>query len=315
MFASSLIMTVAMALGQAGPQAALADPVDEKCVLTSIADVQVPAEEAGKLVSLEVKEGMYVKDGMELGHIDYREAEAALAVKQYDFDVTEYKANSKVSVNYARKAAEVAKAIYDRYKKASTSGPAQTVADTELMKYKLEAEKAVLGIEKELEEIKIAMMTSKSKGAELQAAKISLAKRTFKAPFDGVIVKVFRQVGEWVAPGEPVFRIARVDRLRVTANLDASTYAHSDVDGRPVTVEVSLPRGRKVPVEGKIVSVSPILGVGGKTLSVTAEIETPMENGRPVVRANQRASLTVHVNGPPSGAAHSEPAKPGKKTS
>jgi multidrug efflux pump subunit AcrA (membrane-fusion protein) len=314
MFTSSLILTVAMAVGQADAQAALTDPVDENCTLSAIADVQVPAEESGALASLEVREGMYVKEDMELGHIDYREAQAALDIKQYDLELAKFKANSKVSVKYAEKAADVAKQIYKRYQLANKD-VTKAVAETEMLRYKLEAEKAILGTQKELEAIEEALLTSKSKGAEVEAARISLAKRTFHAPFDGVVVKVFRQVGEWVAPGEPVFRIVRIDRLRVSARLDASMYSHSDVDGRPVTVEVSLPRGRKVQVEGKIVSVSPIVDLGGKTLSVTAEIETPMENGRPVVRVNQRGSLTVHVNGQVTGAAKSEPPKPGKKTS
>src|SRR5262249_1733709 len=151
----------------------------------------------------------------------------------------------------------------------------KAIAKTEMMKYKLEWDKASLGVEKELEEIKIALLTSRAKGAEVDAAKISLDNRTIRAPVSGVVVKVFRHVGEWVAPGAPVFRMVRVDRLKVVGNGDGKVYSHSDIAGRSVTVQVELPRGRKVEVQGKVVSVSPLLGVYQK-LPLTAEIDSPL---------------------------------------
>ena len=312
----SLLLGASLMLAQPDAQAALADPVDDKCVLASIADIQVPAEEAGALVSLEVKEGMTVKAGMELGRIDYREAEAELQVRQADYDVAQFKAKSTVAVEYAKKAAGVAKAIYDRYELANKDekgGSRKTVAMTELLKFKLEWEKAVVTIDKELEELKMAGMTSRGKGAELEAAKVSLDKRTLRAPIDGKVVRVLRHVGEWVAPGEAVFRIVSVDRLKIMSNLDANEYGPSDVNGRPVSVEVSLPRGQKTKLEGKVVSVSPLVGVGLK-LPVTIELDTPMENGEPLVRAGQRAAITIHLNGQaPAAAARGESTRLGKR--
>ena len=317
MFSSMLLAaTVLVAQAEKNAQAALADPVDDKCVLASIYDVQVPAEEGGALVSLEVKEGMNVKAGMELGRIDYREAEAELQVRQYDFEVAEFKAKSKVAVEYARKAAEVAKTVYDKYELANKDekgGSRKTVALTELLRYKLEWEKARVTIDKELEELKAAALTSKGKGAELEASKVSLSKRTLKRPIDGKVVKVLRTVGEWVAPGDTVFRIVSVDRLKIVSNLDANHYGPSDVEGRPVTVEVSMPRNRTYKAEGKVVSVSPLVGVGLK-LPVTIEFDVPMEQGEPVVRAGQRATITIRLNERPApAAARSEPTRLGKR--
>src|SRR5262249_5122789 len=97
-------------------------------------------------------------------------------------------------------------------------------------------------------------------------------------------------------------------------NLDANLYGPSDVEGRATTVEVSLPRGRKQTIEGKVVSVSPLVGVGLK-LPVTVEFDTPMENGEPLVRAGQRASITIHLNERAApDAARSEPTRLGKRT-
>jgi multidrug resistance efflux pump len=314
----SLLLGASLILAPPEAQAALTDPVDDKCVLASIAEIQVPAEEAGALVSLEVKEGMTVKAGMELGRIDYREAEAEVQVRQADYDVAQFKAKSKVAVEYAKKAAAVAKTVYDKYELANTpdkKGGAnlKTVAMTELLKYKLEWEKAEVTIDKEKEELEAARLTAKGKAAELEASKVSLDKRTLRSPIDGKVVQVYRHVGEWVAPGEAVFRIVSVDRLKIVSNLDANEYGPSDVSGRPVTVEVSLPRGQKSKLEGKVVSVNPVVGIGFK-LPVTIELDTPMEHGEPLIRAGQRAAITIHLNGQaPTAAARGESTRLGKR--
>jgi hypothetical protein len=116
------------------------------------------------------------------------------------------------------------------------------------------------------------------------------------APFDGYVNKVYRHVGEWVSPGDAVMQIVRVDRLRVSGNLDANEWGPDDVEGRKVTVEVTLPHGRVEKVTGKVVYVSPVIEAG--QLPITAEIESPLDHGRPVVRAGLKASMIVHVTQP-----------------
>jgi hypothetical protein len=58
---------------------------------------------------------------------------------------------------------------------------------------------------------------------------------------------------------------------------------------------VELPRGRQVKVPGTIVFVSPVVGVGAQ-LPVTAEIETPMEKGRPLIYAGMHGRMTIHTD-------------------
>jgi multidrug resistance efflux pump len=307
MLINALIMTAALAVSAGKVE----DPVDEDCKLASITTIEVPAEQSGPLMSIEVKEGMMVKEGMELGKIDDREAKMDAEVKKYDYEVADYKAKSEVSVRYARKAADVAKKVYELYQEANKNGPVKTIATTEMMKYKLEYEKAFLGIEKEIEELKVADLTTKGKGAEYQAAKLALAKRTLRSPIDGIVIKVFRQPGEWVAPGETVFKIVRVDRLKIVANMDATKYGRADLDGRSATVEVSLPHDEKKSVTGKVVAVAPVV-LGGALLPIIVEIESPLDkDGEPIFFAGQQAKLTVHVN-TPTGAALGSPKAPRK---
>ena len=186
-----------------------------------------------------------------------------------------------------------------RYEKifAANKNLAGAVSQIEIMRAKYDWDKAKLGVKKNEEENVINKATAKAKFAEAEAARMAYERRTLKAPFDGVVVDIIVKEGGWVAPGDPVVQIVRVDRLRVHGELDASRWGRADIDGKNVTVEVTLPKGRVVKIPGKVVFVSPIIGVGSK-LPVRAEIDTPMENGVPLVAAGMDARMTIHVNEP-----------------
>lgn len=315
MFMKSLLlaMSVALAAGDTPEDSAgVNDPILDKCEIVSIEDQDVPGSEAGVLASLEAKEGMLVTKDMVIGKIDTREAEAIRMIKEYDYKVAAQKAKSNVEIRVAEKASAVSQKAYEMNLEANKASK-NTVTKLELMKLKLEWEKADLTVEKYQEDNIEAKLTAQAKQAELNAADIAISRRTLRAPFDGVVVKVYRHPGEWVAPGEPVVRIVRVDRLRVHGNLDARKYGPGDVDGRRVDVEVTLPRGRSVTVPGKVVFVSPVVGVGQK-LPVFVEIDCPMENDVPVVRAGLEARMTIHVKEPAAEVRPASlPRKPEKK--
>jgi multidrug resistance efflux pump len=299
MFTSHLALTMALALG--APAAPKSDPstgdvVIEKCEVSSIEDQAVPAGDAGVLMALNVREGMRVTKEMEIARVDDREAQAQKTVKQLDYEVAEQDAKSDINIRFQQATADVAKQAYERLVQAN-KGSDRAVSQIEVLKAKLEWEKAKLGIEKETETGISNKLTAKAKKAEVDFADVAVARKVLRAPFEGVIIKVFRKPGEWVSPGDGVVQIVRVDRLRVGGNLQASNWGPGDIEGRKVTVEVLLPRGRIERVPGKIVFVSPVVALGSE-LPVTAEIDSPMENGRPLVRAGLEARMIIHTSQP-----------------
>ena len=110
------------------------------------------------------------------------------------------------------------------------------------------------------------------------------------------MTSIDKKPGEWIAAGDPVMQIVGIKRLRVSGNVDATQWGPTDLAGRSVTVTITLPRGRKVNVPGKVTFVSPVVTL--KKLPVYAEIETPMENDLPLVQAGLEGSMTIHVNSP-----------------
>ena len=84
----------------------------------------------------------------------------------------------------------------------------------------------------------VAGLTSQLKNNELRMAELNLEHRFIRAPFDGIVVKLERQLGEWVEPGTPVARIIDVKTLRAEGFL-ANTVAHQSLVGQDVTINVT----------------------------------------------------------------------------
>jgi multidrug resistance efflux pump len=122
-----------------------------------------------------------------------------------------------------------------------------------------------------------------------------IAHRQVKAPISGMVVEVVKHPGEWVQAGETILKMVRLNRLRVKGYLKASQYNASDVMGRGVTVEVTLARGQKVQVPGKIVFVSPL--VEGDEFSVWAEIVNKQDGNHWLLSSGLACDMTIHTGG------------------
>ena len=291
MLTTSLLLALAMAAD--APAAAPTEPFISACQIISIDNQAVPAADSGVLTILRVKPGTRVKKGEEIGRIDDSEATAMLHIKQLEYEVAKQMADSDVDIRYSKAAADVAQTVYAKLEESNRQFKG-TVTAIDILKGKLDLRRSRLAIEQAVQESAQAELTAKAKNAEVGAAQVALDRRILRAPFDGIVVKVVKKPGEWVAPGEAVVHIVGVNRLNVMGYLDASDWSPSDVQDRKVTVEVMLPRGKTKKVTGKITFVSPVVTIGD--LPVTAEIDTPMQGDLPLIRAGLNASMTIHVN-------------------
>jgi multidrug resistance efflux pump len=73
------------------------------------------------------------------------------------------------------------------------------------------------------DQAKAAWEAQKNQVAYLEAEK---EKRTTLAPFDGFVVKEHSYVGQWLAKGDPVVTLARLDEVDVIVNVDQSDIRH-----------------------------------------------------------------------------------------
>jgi multidrug efflux pump subunit AcrA (membrane-fusion protein) len=306
MFLSSLVLSLALA--QAGDVASASrddagNAVIHDATLTSIQRLDVPGADPGVLVKLTVELGARVKEGQELARIDDREAQANVDVKHLDYLAAKQEADSKVEVDYQRLTAAVAQKTYEKLAAVNDKTPG-AVTHIDMLKTKLEWDRAELGILRAQEKNKTDTLTARAKEAEWKVSTVGVERRILKAPFDGVVINLYKKPGEWVTAGEPVLELVRIDRLGVRGSLPSDEWTPSDIDGRNVTVEVKLPKGRVEKVRGKVVFVTPVVEAGGG-FPVWAEIDAPMENQVPLIRAGMPADLTINVKEPVSPAARS----------
>jgi multidrug efflux pump subunit AcrA (membrane-fusion protein) len=264
-----------------------------KCLLALDEESLIPAQEAGVLMKIAAREGDQVSAGDLLAQIDDAIPRMQHNIAGYKLKVAERQAADDVEYRYAVAAANCAEADYKALEEANRKSPG-TVTQTELREKYLVFIKAQLGTEKAQKDQTVAALQAKVAEAELQAAKVNVEHRRIAAPIDAVVVELARHEGEWVQAGDPVMRLVRLDRLRVQGFLNSKDFRGADVQGRPVTVAVSLPGGQREMFPGKIVYVKPLVEAGGDFL-VRAEVQNRKQNGVWVLTPGLNADMTIQL--------------------
>ncbi len=116
------------------------------------------------------------------------------------------------------------------------------------------------------------------------------------APFDGVVTLRTAEVGQLVTSGtgmgQPLFKIAEVDTVRVFVNVP-QLYASAVRSGMRATMTISDPSGRVF--EGTVARTSNELDVGTRTLRT--EVDLPNPKGALI--AGMYGRVSFHFPGPP----------------
>jgi macrolide-specific efflux system membrane fusion protein len=266
------------------------------CLVSLIEDVQVPALEAGALTSVDVVEGQFVTRGQVLARIDDRQPLLDEQAAELQRDAALAKAQDDIEVRYAEAALAVAIAELERALAIERRSPGG-ITQQEIQKLQLAKHRDELQIERSKLELRVARMNADVHEAAVKSAENAVERRQIISPLDGVVVTLFHEKGEWVAAGESVVQVVRIDRLRVEGFLTATEVAPEDVAERPVMIEVQLSGQRAARFVGKVVYVSPLVQAGGK-YRVRAEVENRIDNGHPLLRPGMTATMTIQT-GPP----------------
>jgi macrolide-specific efflux system membrane fusion protein len=261
-----------------------------------IEDVQVPAREAGVITRLEAGAGEQVPRGRLLGQIDDRQSQYAKLSAELEREAALERAGDDIEVRYAEASLGVAEAELKQNEEINRRSPG-SVSAAEMRRLKLTRHRAELQIVRSRLDLKIAGMTADVHQATVAAAEENIDRRKIVAPFDGVVVDVLRQRGEWVDAGEPVLRLIRLDRVRVEGFFDASQFNPEEVSGRPVTVEIERAHGQRVRLPGTVVFISPLVQAGNK-YRVRVEVENHQHEGHWLLGPGMNASMVIHIDQP-----------------
>jgi RND family efflux transporter MFP subunit len=264
-----------------------ASAIDVQSVaLRLLEEAEVPAQEAGVITNVAVREGQRVKEGELLTQIDDQVPKLVAETTRAKYEITRAKATNDVRLRYARKATEVSEAEFRRSTEAGERF-AKSVSQSQLDVEQLTVQKNRLEGEQATHEQQIALLEMKRQESELNEARAQISRRRIVAPFDGVIVQIYARKGEWAEPGQKALRIVNVDRLKAEGFIRAED-ATDHIVGRPIRL-IAEPGGEQNTFSGKIVFVSPEVDPITGQVRIWAEIDN--RDGR--LRPGQPSRMVV----------------------
>jgi multidrug efflux pump subunit AcrA (membrane-fusion protein) len=261
----------------------------EHCLVSLIDDLEIPAERAGVLTSLSVKEGDQLAKDAVIATVDAEQARFQHEASLADAHGARTKADSELETDYAVATHRTAEAEYQIALSANQKQNG-AVSVVELEKLRLAAEQAKIRID--VSRLESIVRGSEARGFDAKAklAEVDVHNREIRAPLAGEVVEVPIRAGEWVEPGKPVIRLVRLDRLRVEGFVKFSELAPVDVLNRAVRVTVDFAAGRVESFEGRVTFVSPLVQPGGE-YRIWAEVDNRREGDQWLLRPG----LDVHM--------------------
>ena len=142
--------------------------------------------------------------------------------------------------------------------------------------------------EKDYDDLAFSLKELQAERASLRVTrakkKLELAKSQIKAPFDGLVVERFKDIGEWIDPSDPVCRLAAVQQTMVKVPVSEELIRYVK-PGQEVAVTINaLGRGFK----GRIRTIVPKVDPKSKTFELKVSI--PYTQG---LMQNMSASVNV----------------------
>jgi len=282
---ASLGLLAACGTGRAG-EIHLSD-----CIVSLKEQVLVPAQQAGVLAKLLVREGTRTVAGQPIAQID-----SAQQTLEYDLALVQReehaeKAESDIDIRYAQAAEEVAQAELQSAVDVNHR-VGGTLPQSEVRRFELAARKAKLLVERSQSEQRLAGLALRGQNVAVTLAKKNIARCQVVSSISGEVIDIKKQQGEWVNLGDPIAHVVRLDTLRVEGFVAAASHDPIEIVNQPVVATVNLAHGRQAEFVGRIVFVRPVVQGGGQFL-VCAEVANRAVNGHWLLRPGMLTDMTI----------------------
>lgn len=244
--------------------------------------INVAADEMGIIEETLVREGERVERGRPLARLNSEVHRALLAISEQGM-------NSEGRLEAALAESRLRKTRLEKIEALRAEGNARQE----------ELERAAMELEVAEANARSAREERLTKKLEYDRLKVQLERRTIRAPVAGVVTKLHRQPGEFVAPNNPeVLTLVQLDPLLANCAAPSEWTARLEV-GQKVHVRFLV---AEVVAEGVIDFIAPVTDAESDTFQVKISIDNPA--GR--LRSGER--LKLEFEGAPSEGAASEAA-------
>lgn len=269
----------------------------ENAMVTLVEKCNVSAQEAGRLDLLGVTAGTAVTTGETVGRLNSDIVKNQLSLARLKLESAKRRAQSDISTRLAATVLSVAEDAYQRSLGTFQEVPG-SISRTELNQQKLILDQAKLEKEQAAHNQGLARIAVEEKEKELEQAELRVKRREITAPFGGLVVEVFCDLGGWIEPGDPVVRLIRLDRLRVEGFIDGRKFGRSFLGSKAI-LKVAVQDNendneRLVKFPGIVTFVSPeIHPVSGR-----AKILVEIENRELLLQPGLTGRLFLYENKP-----------------
>jgi len=243
----------------------------EDCAVRFAEELNIPSTEAGLIAEMDVTIGQPIAAGNRIARLDDRSIKIRSRAAQLRLTAAEQQMSDDLELRYAETARAEAIAEWEAsrsiYKESSGAVPLSN-----LRRLKLGVERAELEVARAQKAAKQAQIEIDLRSADVAMIDDTMRRLTLTSPITGVVLQVFKQRGEWVASGEAVVRLARLDRLQVQALMSADQCSPNACLNQPVSVSWHDPiNGKKHYLRGRVNAVQPQRLAGGR-YRIQAEI-------------------------------------------
>jgi len=255
----------------------------EKGITRFVQTVEVPVQRSGVIRVLKVREGDKVKKGQVVGVLNDKSLRLQLEKTRMQYEIAKRRSSDDTLVEYAKSTAAVAKAELTRANGANRS-VALAISDTELDRLQLIYSKSRLEFDKAKIDLDVAALNQRLARVEIADAENEIEQHSIKSPVDGLVVSVDKSEGEWASVGEPVFKIVRINRLRIEGQARVDKTIGIKINAR-AKVRVEMPGGISIVRDGKVVFVSPEVNTLNGNVNVWIEFDNLDGKLRPGLQA------------------------------
>jgi multidrug resistance efflux pump len=275
---------------RSGPMGEYADV--PYCGVEFIDDIRLPAKELGVIKSIDVKEGDFVSAGQKVGQIDDELYQGMFNQAKLRYDIAREAAADTNAIEAAQKKYQVATIEARKASKLAATG---SKSDSERRMAEYTAEIAEIEWRKAENDRKKAAAEAQLAYEQVKEVAVRIKRHIIDVKFNGYIVELIKKEQEHVSAGEDIMRVARMDRLWVTGNVDVGVLNAHEIVNRPVTVTVKLARGEKQYFEGRITHVA-LERQTRDSYSVKAEISNKPIGGHWVLQPNMLVDMRIHLD-------------------
>lgn len=217
--------------------------------------IDVAAAESGIVIGLGVEEGDAVQKDQPVADLNQDVLKASVEIARSHRD----------AVSSLRSAESELKLKTERLEKLNQLRLNGNASEEEVNRAQLEFEVAEAQLLQVKENLEI-------KRLEYERIRLQLALRTVRSPIDGVVTEVFRDIGEFVSPADPVvLTIVQLNPLRTTFSVPVADVK-SIRKGQTVPIRID---GVKGTVNAKVALVSPVINAESQTVRVKLELPNP----------------------------------------